>query len=326
MPSLVFRDNPHTWHTGNDYTHVTLTHVSWDSVPSIDVAYIFFGHVNIDFDGSSTAYGPHGIKPDPDDDLGNAGNATKGWFGVYSLSENDQLVKNGTVQIDKNAPKYLGKYPVVQQAKNADPHPGYYVSTTPRASGPAYLQDSYIDSSEISWGALDGALRHLGVRMGDYGLAIRHNQSLQSGFYFADAGSYTYALGECSHKVGKNLGGSGRASHFNNNFPVSFIVFPGSSDTDPEAPPSIPDEDTKNRLRPLIRSLSRANNFDDLPLLMGFNETAPNTANRGKTKLDAYHKNPSKPRPGNYDIILQGLRAFGWAPMYPAPTYEMALP
>jgi len=326
MASLIFKDNPHTWHTGKDYTQVTMTHVSWDAAPAIDVAYIFFGHVNIDFDGSSTAYGPPGIRPLPDDDLGNAGNAVKGWFGVAALREDDPLVKNEIAKIDKHAPKYLGKYPVVQQEKNGDPHPDYYVSATPRPSGPGYLQSSYIDSSEVSWSALDGALRHLGVRMGDYGLAIRHNQNLQSGFYFADAGNYSYALGECSHKVGKNLGGSGRASQFNNNFPVSFIVFPGSFDTDPEAPPSIPDEDINNRLRPLIQSLSRASNFDDLPLLMGFNETAPKTANQGKTKLDAYHKKPTRPRPGNYDTILQGLRAYGWSPLYPAPSYEMSLP
>ena len=136
MASLIFKDNPHTWHTGKDYKQVTLTHVSWDSAPSIAVAYVFFGHVNIDFDGSSTAYGPHGIKPQPDDDLGNAGNPSKGWFGVYALPEDHRLVKDETVQIDKKAPKYLGKYPVVQQEKNGDPNPGYYVSTTPRPSGP----------------------------------------------------------------------------------------------------------------------------------------------------------------------------------------------
>jgi hypothetical protein len=324
MANLIFIDNPHTWHTGRDYTHVTLTHVRWDSAPAIDVAFVFFGHVNIDFDGSPTAYGPPGT--DADDNLGNAGNASKGWFGVYALPENDPLVKNGTVQIDRNAPKYNGKYPAVQQEKNGDPEPGYYVSTTPRPSGPGYLQDSYIDSSAISWGALDGALRHLGVSMADYGLAIRHNQNLQSGFYFADAGGYSYALGECSHKVGKNLGGSGKGNKFKNEFPVSFIVFPGSFDVDPQAPPSISDDNIKASLRPLIRDLSQADNFDDLPLLMGFNEAARNTANHGKTKLDAYKSNPSRPRPGNYDTILQGLRTFGWAPMHPAPTYNMALP
>ena len=213
MASLIFKDNPHTWHTGNDYTHVTLTHVSWDTAPAIDIAYIFFGHVNIDFDGSSTAYGPPGIQPRPDDDLGNAGNAVKGWFGVASLRDTDPLVINQTAKIDKNAPKYLGKYPVVQQEKNGDPHPDYYVSATPRPSGPEYLQSSYIDSSEVSWGALDGALRHLGVRMGDYGLAIRHNQNLQSGFYFADAGNYSYALGECSIKSAKTWAAAeGRAT------------------------------------------------------------------------------------------------------------------
>lgn len=326
MANLVFKDHPHNWRTGRDFPHVPLTLVSWDSTPAITVAYVFFGHVNIDYDGSPTAYGPHGIKPQPDDDLTNAGDAGQGWYGVYSLADTDPLVKDKTVQIDKTAPKYLGKYPVVQQAKNGDPNPGYYVSSTPRNSGLPYLQDSYIDASEVAWGALDKAFRALGVSLGDYGLAIRHNSNLQSGFYFVDSGGYNHALGECSHKVGKNLGGSGRASHFDNNYPVSFIVFPRSFDTDPDAPPSLSDDDIEARLRPLVRSLSQADNFDDLPLLMGFNETAPKTKPQGTSKLTAYKKTPSKARPANYDTVVQGLRAFGWAPPQPAPTYNMSLP
>jgi hypothetical protein len=326
MPNLVFKDDPNSWHTGTDFPNVALTRVSWDSTPTTTVAYVFFGHVNVDFDGSPTAYGPPGMNPPPDDDLGNAGNAAQGWFGVYALPETDPLVKNHTVQIDRNAPKYLGKYPVIQQAKNGDPKPGYYVSTTPRSFGPADLQDSYIDSSEVSFGALDGAFQALGVSMGDYGLAIRHNKNLQSGFYFADAGGYKYALGECSHKVGKNLGGSGRASHFNNNFPVSFMVFPRSFDMDPDAVASVSDGEIAARLKPLVRSLSCANNFDDLVLLMGFNETPPKTKPHGRSKLEAYKKAPSNPRPANYDTVVQGLRAFGWSPLSPAPTYKMSLP
>ncbi len=326
MANLVFKDHPQNWRTGTDFPNVPLTLVSWDAAPAITIAYVFFGHVNIDFDGSPTAYGPAGVQPQPDDDLKNAGNATQGWFGVFALPETDQLVKNKTVQIDKNAPKYLGKYPVIQQAKNGDPKPGYYVSTTPRNSGLPYLQDSYIDASEVSWGALDRAFRALGVSMGDYGLAIRHDNNLQSGFYFADAGGYNHALGECSHKVGKNLGGSGRASHFNNNFPVSFIVFPRSFDMDPDAVASVSDDDIEARLRPLVRSLSQADNFDEFPLLLGFNETPPRTKPQGTSKLTAYRKAPSRPRPANYESIVLGLRAFGWAPPHPAPTYNMSLP
>src|SRR5437016_9041351 len=109
MATLVFNDYPGAWHSGTDFPGVPLTRVSWGTAPADTVAYVFFGHVNIDFDGSPTAYGPAGITPKPDDDLSNAGNAVQGWFGVYSLPETDPLVKNGTVLIDnKKAPKYLG--------------------------------------------------------------------------------------------------------------------------------------------------------------------------------------------------------------------------
>jgi hypothetical protein len=117
---------------------------------------------------------------------------------------------------------------VIQQAKNGDPRPGYYVSGTPHPTGPFYLQNSFVDASRISYGALSGKLRSLGFNIGDYGLAIRHDQILDSGFYFVDIGANNYALGECSYKVGLNLGGSGRNGTFNNNFPVSFILFPQS--------------------------------------------------------------------------------------------------
>jgi hypothetical protein len=242
MPKLIFTNQPGDWHTA-DFPSVPLTRVSWDTMPHHALAFVFFGHVNIDFDGSPTAYAPKGHIPLPDDDIGNAGNATDGWFGVFALKPGDPLEKSGQALLDHTASKFLGKFPVIQQAKNGDPNPGYYVSTTSLPSGPspglAHLQNSYVDSSRVSYGALGGELGKLGVTMGDYGLAIRHDQMLQSGFYFVDAGAKKgpkkFALGECSHKVGKDLGGTGRASHFDNNFPVSFIIFPRSSPTPPRS-------------------------------------------------------------------------------------------
>jgi hypothetical protein len=325
MANLVFKDNPANWRTGHDFPNVTLTRISWDTAPDRAVAYVFFGHVNIDFDGSPTAYGPPGITPMPDDDLKNAWSDSSGWFGVVALSENDPNVKNGNAKIDKKpALLHHGKYPVIQQAKNGDPKPGFYVSGTPHPSGPGYLQNSYIDSSQVAFGALSGKLKALGFSLGDYGLAIRHDENLQSGFYFVDVGGNNHALGECSHKVGKNLGGSGRASHFNNNFPVSFILFPGSFQMDPSAVAASTDSATQGYLKPLVRALSQASNADELPLLMGFNEVQPPGRPQGMSKLDAYRKAPSRPKPRNYDTIVQGLRTFGWAPLY-TPTYAMSL-
>jgi hypothetical protein len=94
-----------SWHTG-DFPSVPLTRVSWDTMPHHALVFVFFGHVNIDFDGSPTAYGPKGIKPQPDDDIGNAGNATQGWFGVASLSATDKLVKSGQAIIDPKASRH----------------------------------------------------------------------------------------------------------------------------------------------------------------------------------------------------------------------------
>jgi hypothetical protein len=337
MPKLVFKDHPAIWRVGQDYPQVPLTRVSWDSAPDLAVAYVFFGHPNIDFDGSSMAYAPEGHVPQPLDDLKNAvDKKTDSWVGVVAMSQTDPLVKKEVVKIDDTDPSLEkhGLFPVVQQAKNGDPHPGYYVSCSPRASGPAYLQSSHLDASEVSFGALSGKLRGLGFHLGDYGLAIRHNQDLQSGFYFGDAGANNHALGECSHHVGLNLGGSGRAKHFNNNFPVSFIVFPASFTFDPGpemavprayreeenkyalgqgALPAIPDEDIAVQVKSLLIDLSRADNAEELALLMGFNEIAPKHVPRGTSKLEAYRKAPKDTlRPINYLTIVQGLRRWGY--------------
>jgi hypothetical protein len=327
MANLIFTNHPAEWRTGSDFPKVSLTQVSWDTAPNRAVAYVFFGHVNIDFDGSPTAYGPPEIKPIPDDDLGNAWSDGHGWFGVVALSKKDPLVTSKVAKIDER-PAFLkkDKYPVIQQAKNGDPKPGYYVSGTPRPTGPRHLQNSYVDSSQVAYGALSGRLKSLGFSIGDYGLALRHDDCLQSGFYFVDVGANNYALGECSHKVGKNLGGSGRGSKFNNNFPVSFILFPKSLSIDgSKGTPSLSDDQIKSALVPLVRNLSRANNSDEVPLLMGFNEISPTAKPQGLSKLEAYRKQRSRPRPANYDNLVQGLRHFGWSPLY-TPTYKMALP
>lgn len=311
MAKLIFKNDPNKWHT-NDYPDVPLTRISWDTSPEKAVAYVFFGHPSIDYDGSPTAYGPPEIQPPPDDNLKNAWNNEKGWFGVIALSENDPLVKDGSALIDKR-PSLLhkGKYPVIQQAKNGDPKPKYYVSATPRPSGPRHHQNSYVDASKVAFGALDKFLRKLGVSLGDYGLAIRHNADLQSGFFYEDMGGWKHALGECSHKVGKNLGGSGRANHFNNNFPVSFIIFPNSEKFMLIGGDS--DDQIKASLKPLMRNLSLASNARELALLMGFNEVNPPGKPRGLKKLEEYVKNPDKSLlPTSHFNVVRGLSKFGF--------------
>lgn len=312
MASLVFTDIAGDWRTGSDFPKIPLTRVSWDNATDTAVAYVFFGHVNVDFDGSPTAYGPADIRPLPDDDLGNAGNDVQGWFGVMSLKPDDPLVTSGKVVLDTNPSlQKRGKFPVVQQAANGDPNPGYYVSTTPHPTGPGYLQSSYVNASEVAFGALSGKLHALGVSLGDFGVAVRHDQNLQSGFYYLDVGGNTYALGECSVKVGTNLGGSGRGNRFNNNFPVSFIVFPFSADASASEP--LTDDQIKTALQSLFSNLSSADNAADLVFLMGFNEVSPPSRPQGTSKLASYKSQPSaSSKPKHAAAILAALQTLGY--------------
>jgi hypothetical protein len=363
---------PGNWHTV-DFPYVPLIKVAWDTRPSHALAYVFFGHVNIDFDGSPTAYGP--AKMNPDDALGNAGNASQGWFGVASYAKTHPLVKNKTIKIDQEAPEFQGKFPVVQQERNGDPKPGYYVSSTPHPVGHDYLQNSYVDASKVAFGALDKRLIPLGVHLGDFGLAIRHDKTLQSGFYYEDMGGTKFALGECSQRVWKDLGGvrlqkqkrsatpsvridlddgkkhtipsvpffmdTGKFVN-DNNFPVSFIIFPRSS-VDPmrrlmDRPvgqlggaAGLSDKLIEDQIRPLLFELSRASNANDLPLLMALNEAVPPHRPQGKELLDARNRvanlgAPQPPKPANYATIKIALALFGFRTYSPTPKQPPTKP
>ncbi len=333
MPKLIFNDLPGPWHT-NDFKKVSLTSVTWEGSSRVK-AFVFFGHVNIDFDGSPTAYGPTAprpttasvqpARPPPDDCLGNGGNAADGYFGVAAMAPTVPLVVNGTVLIDRDAPKFQGKFPIVQQQRHGDPNPGYYVSKSSHRRGPLHLQNSYINSAKVAYGALDARLLHLGVQFGDCGLAIRHDQSLQSGFYYVDGGGSKFALGECSHKVATNLGVTRIATKpcgWDNNFPVSFLVFPGSGVMHYDAAAGreigfgileFGETSIERALRPLLAELSRAENARDLALLMAFNEGVPPHALDGKRKLEAYLKTRGAPPP-NFVHLLTRLAHFGFWP------------
>ena len=333
MPRLTFDEVPGPWHT-NDFKSSPLASVRWEGQSRVQ-AFIFFGHANIDFDGSPTAYGPRKprsktaaiqpVDPPPDDCLDNGGNPKQGYFGIAAMAPTDPLVRNGTVIIDQDAPKFLGTFPIVQQARNGDPKPGYYVSKCSHRHGPFHLQNSYIDSSAVPYGALDGDLLHLGVQFGDLGLAIRHGSDRQSAFYFVDGGGSKFALGECSHKVAMNLGATpvpGRDCTWNNNFPVSFMVFPRSGWMHFDAAKgqeigfgiqSTTEAAIEKPIRRLLTDLSRADNARDLALLMAFNEGPPPNALNGKKRLEAYLKKRGA-APVNFVNILAGLMEFGLRP------------
>jgi len=316
MAKLIFTDVPtdnsaYNWHVGSDFPNVPLTKISLDTDTDAGaLAYVFFGYVNIDCDGGPQAYGPAGL--DAHDYLSNAGDANNGWYGVASRAPNDPLVQDGTIQIDTNAPMYQGKYPVVQQAKNGDPNPGFYVSSTPHPSGPDYLQSSYIDASQVAFGALSGKFESLGgVKLGDYALAIRHDQYLQSAFYFVDRGGKTsYGLGECSEKVATNLGAVRSGPRFNNNFPVSFIVFPASG-SDSNAQQVVAEADIQKAVRDCLGTLVSFDNPSDLALLMALNETAPQHRPGGAAGLTSYQGQTNPTAPRHLSNVLGGLQDFG---------------
>lgn len=323
MSRLLFKDF-RGWRNGRDFPDVTLTRVSLDSAPEKALAFVFFGHVNLDFDGSPTAYGP--LRLNPDDTLGNAGNTAQGWFGVASAAPGHPFVVRKLVEIDQTAPgfhpngdtKLAAEFPVVQQAKFGDPKPGFYVSTTPRnlahklGAITAFRQNSFVDASKVAFGALDRFLRsEHDVQLGDFGLAVRHDQNRQCGFSFVDVGGWKHALGECSHRVGLDLGvrkfGPGR---WDNNFPVSFIVFPRTAiSTSFDAVWG--DERIEASLKAVLRGLAEAENAHDLPLLMATNERSPAGVAKGKAGLDAFLRAKGA-HAGSVATINLGLATFGF--------------
>lgn len=54
MSKLLFKDFS-GWRNGREFLDVALTRVSLDTQPDKALAFVFFGHVNLDFDGSPTA-------------------------------------------------------------------------------------------------------------------------------------------------------------------------------------------------------------------------------------------------------------------------------
>ena len=323
MAKLLFKDF-RGWRNGKEFPDVTLTRVSLDATPDKALAFVFFGHVNLDFDGSPTAYGP--LRLNPDDSLGNAGNAAQGWFGVASAAPGHPFVTSQQVKIDQTAPGFHRdgdknlpiQFPVVQQAKFGDPKDGFFVSTTPRnlakklGAITAFRQNSFVDASKVAFGALDLFLqREHRIQLGDFGLAVRHDENRQSGFSFVDMGGWNHALGECSHRVGLDLGvrklGPGR---WDNNFPVSFIVFPRTAISNPFGT-VLSGATIKSKLTDVLGELARAENAHDLPLLMATNEVSPAGAQKGKAGLDAFRKAKGA-HAWNLATINLGLATFGF--------------
>jgi hypothetical protein len=326
------------WHNGNDFADVEVVRITGTSGAK---AFLYTCHVNIDYDGAANAYGPR--DKSTLDSLEDAG-YQHWWYGLVSVHPNGRLgdynddswasfnvgTKGANIktafdlELDTRYPDSRGRLPVVQKS---GPYKGYFIAATPHYHSPdpsrkrklsdMYNQASYTDASSVAFAALGGQLSSKGaVNLKDFGLAIRHDQPRQSAFFFDDMGStsgyQSQALAECSYKVHLDLGGEtkrpGRTP--NNNYPVSFLVFPGSGSG------ATAETDVRNGVSRQLTRLSNAENAYELPLLMSFAAAVGKGAS-GLPQLEAYRKTPGNGggggvQPASVMNVDLGLARFGF--------------
>jgi hypothetical protein len=311
---LAFENVEGPWQS-NDFPNVSVVSVTFNGVLQ---AFVFLTHMNIDFDGAPNAYGP----PDKNtlDTLDHAGQKSR-YYGLASIKPDESrdvfipgqgkqkktLVELYNLKLDPLQPDSRGYLPVVQQGGEYD---GYYISITSRATrslagANEFQQSSYVNSAKVAFGALSGRLQSKGVAFGNYGMAIRHDNSKHAGFVMMDGGHTSGhdvgAVGEVSYKVFLDLGGPPKRaqSPLRNEFPTSFIVFRGSSG-------------------PTLSLLARADNANDLPMLLAFCEEAgyaDRSGDSGKPLLDSWVAGGrTEARPRHYKHVLGALRHAGFWP------------
>ena len=314
---LTFDEVNGPW-KGNDFPSVSVVSVTFRQALH---AFVFLTHMNIDFDGAPNAYGPPGR--DTLDTLDHAGKNSR-YYGIVAIKPDEtedvfvagkgkqkKLVKDlYNLKLDLTQPDSVGRVPVVQQG---GPFDGYYISITSRATRSMagvnrFQQSTYINSAKVAYGALSGTLQTNGVAIGNYGVAVRHDNGRQAGFVMMDGGHTSGpdvgAVGEVSYKVFLDVGGPPKTANQrypNNNFPTSFIVFRGSKVS-------------------TLPQLAQADNANDLPMLLAFAEQAGYTdhsGDSGKPLLDAWVAGGRiGVRPQNYPQILSALRHAGfWPPI-----------
>ena len=225
------------------------------------------------------------------------------WTGVKSVKPDDPDVKMYGLWLDqRDALKdKFGRFPVIQKDGSSK---GYYLSTSGSAAisaaaqkanaGWQYQQSSYWDASKVPYCVWPSLLGH-GVRLGDFGLVIRHRTGRSCGFFFADTGSTT-KLGECSGYLVTRVAGS----PLDNNDKVSFVVFPMSGSGSAQQGQDL---QVRSAVMAQIAKLSGVPNAEELIAFL------------------AMEANPDKkgsllPLPGSraaaYDNILRALKEWGF--------------
>jgi hypothetical protein len=305
MPDLDFEEVKGSW-KGNDYNTVALTRVTMDRRT---VALVFMTHMNVDFDGAPTAYGPP--SKNPLDSLSNAGrfDGNTGYYGVAAVDPKTRLTNvwsppkkaPDSVRVDPAFPDKLGRCPVIQVSP--DPAPGFYVSTTSRSSGKnsdPFTQLHYLDASAVPFHALSGHLERLGVAHDEFGLALRHDVYKTASFrqLGGEGHANSSALGECSYKVFLDIGGTPKKpseKYANNNFQTSFILFPGSKQSQ-------------------LNAISTGANADDLAVFLAFQRKKDSLVLGQSAVPDfkAYVKGGRVTKPDGWGRIAHALQPWGY--------------
>jgi len=315
-----------TWQNGNDFLNVEVLKMTG---PRGIHGLLYTCHINIDYDGASTAYGP------PEkvalDHVVNAG-YPRWYYGLLALHPQARLfdmdnksyetfrigtkgelaTKHFKVTLDLRFPDSKGRCPVFGEN-------GYYVSASPHRHGKFedfFKQSSYTDAATVPFGALSGNLeKDAKVSLGDCGVAIRYNMDRNCPFYFSDRGSTTgpkvNRVGECSYALFLALGGEKKVPYKtpDNNWAVCFTVFPGSATGGGK--PSM-----DRAIRAQMELINQTDNARELPLLMAFAGMA-HDGSAGKRNLEDYRRMRPEaqqsllPPPG-YHNIVRGLRAYGF--------------
>jgi len=310
MPELKFDTVQGSW-KGNDYPSVAMTSVAVGS--GAKVALVYMTHMNIDFDGAPNAYGPD-EKPALDS-LADAGRFDdSGYYGLMAVDPNAKMpgdpkkrLFKDALKLDKRYPDTKGRWPVVQQSGTYE---GYFVSATakrnPSGSSSIYEQSHYLDSSAVAFCALSYSLSQKGIGGGDFGIAIRHDSYRQASFTFlageghAAGTAGASAVGECSYKVFLDIGGTPktRAQRYaDNNFPTSFVVFPGSSASQ-------------------LLKISMADDSEDFAVFLALQAEADAKV-KGRSGLTAFRKyvtDGRKTKPATYASVVGALRPWGYTP------------
>ena len=286
--------------------------------------------LNVDWDGSSTAYGVD--RPGKDfplqkglqaheygqDGLFRSGKGDDGtWAGVYSATETEARniltsdIKFGDDLKERLAllPQFLDtrfkdiqqKSPVVQIVDYNSIKKGYYVSQCPATADPTakpWDQHRYHDAANIAYGALSDGLMNLGPSLNDYGLIIRNSTGKSVGFFFGDrAGTGSDKVGESSGFVKTTLA-PGRNEEDET---FSFFVFPGSG----KGVPSKQAPDSIDMVVPFrMRSLFMAKNSRDLAVLTV----------RGSSMLTSKAAEMTPAEKASYQRVKPAFMRLGWDP------------